>query len=136
MARHPMWLPYLARASLPLSVLMTMFSTLSAIIMTPLLTGWLAGKYVDIDRWNLFLNMVSVVLLPVVAGVLLNRFLPRVVRHVTPWSPLLSVVIIVLAFANRLDLFLWAASIGVHVFWLLALGLQLYGRHQAMEETA
>ena len=47
-----------------------------------------------------------------------------------------SVVIIVLAFANRLDLFLWAASIGVHVFWLLALGLQLYGRHQAMEETA
>jgi len=47
-----------------------------------------------------------------------------------------SVVIIVLAFANRLDLFLWAAAIGVHVFWLLALGLQLYGRRQAMEETA
>ena len=87
---------YLARANLPLSVLMTMFSTLSAIIMTPLLTGWLAGKYVDIDRWNLFLNMVAVVLLPVIAGVLLNRFLPRAVRHVTPWSPLLSVVIIVL----------------------------------------
>ena len=87
---------YLARANLPLSVLMTMFSTLSAIVMTPLLTGWLAGKYVDIDRWNLFLNMVAVVLLPVIAGVLLNRFLPRAVRHVTPWSPLLSVVIIVL----------------------------------------
>ena len=87
---------YLARANLPFSVLMTMFSTLSAIIMTPLLTGWLAGKYVDIDRWNLFLNMVAVVLLPVIAGVLLNRFLPRAVRHVTPWSPLLSVVIIVL----------------------------------------
>ncbi|MFP6873475.1 MAG: bile acid:sodium symporter family protein [Verrucomicrobiales bacterium] len=87
---------YLARASLPLSVLMTMFSTLSAIVMTPLLIGWLAGKYVEIDRWNLFLNMVSVVLLPVIAGVLLNRFLPRAVRHVTPWSPLLSVVIIVL----------------------------------------
>ena len=47
-----------------------------------------------------------------------------------------SVGIIVLAFANRLDLFLWAAAIGVHVFWLLALGLQLYGRRQAMEETA
>ena len=41
-----------------------------------------------------------------------------------------SVVIIVLAFANRLDLFLWASAIGVHVFWLLALGLQLYGRRQ------
>ena len=46
-----------------------------------------------------------------------------------------SVVIIVLAFANRLDLFLWAAAIGIHVFWLFLLGLQLYGRHQATKET-
>lgn len=46
-----------------------------------------------------------------------------------------SVVIFVLAFANRLDLFLWAAAIGVHVFWLVALGLQFYGRRQALEET-
>ena len=47
-----------------------------------------------------------------------------------------SVVIIVLAFANRLDLFLWAAAIGVHVFWLLALGLQIYGRRKVPENLA
>ena len=47
-----------------------------------------------------------------------------------------SVVIIVLAFANRLDLFLWASAIGVHVFWLLALGLQLYGRRQTTGSLA
>jgi len=46
-----------------------------------------------------------------------------------------SVVIIVLAFASRLDLFLWAAAIGVHVFWLVALGLQCYGRRQVLGET-
>ena len=124
---------YLARASLPLSVLMTMFSTLSAIVMTPLLTGWLAGKYVDIDRWNLFLNMVAVVLLPVVAGVLLNRFLPRVVRHVTPWSPLLSVVIIVLIVggiigAAREAIIEHAGSLLVVVFLLHAGGFAIgYG---------
>ena len=124
---------YLARANLPLSVLMTMFSTLSAIVMTPLLTGWLAGKYVDIDRWNLFLNMVSVVLLPVVAGVLLNRFLPRVVRHVTPWSPLLSVVIIVLIVggiigASREAIIEHAGSLLVVVFLLHAGGFAIgYG---------
>ena len=124
---------YLARANLPLSVLMTMFSTLSAIVMTPLLTGWLAGKYVDIDRWNLFLNMVSVVLLPVVAGVLLNRFLPRVVRHVTPWSPLLSVVIIVLIVggiigAAREAIIEHAGSLLVVVFLLHAGGFAIgYG---------
>jgi phosphatidylglycerophosphate synthase len=44
-----------------------------------------------------------------------------------------SVLIIVLAFADRLDLFLWAAAIGVHGFWLLALGLQLRGRRAAGE---
>ena len=87
---------YLARGNLALSVLMTMCSTLLAIALTPLLTGWLAGKYVEVDRWNLFLNMVAVVLVPVLAGVALNRVLPGLVRYITPWSPVLSVLIIVL----------------------------------------
>jgi BASS family bile acid:Na+ symporter len=87
---------YLARGNLALSVLMTMCSTLLAIGLTPLLTGWLAGKYVEVDKLNLFLNMVAVVLVPVFAGVALNRFLPKLVRFVTPWSPVLSVLIIVL----------------------------------------
>lgn len=87
---------YLARANLALSVLLTMTSTLMAIALTPLLTGWLAGTYVDIDRLNLFLNMVGVVLVPVIAGLIFNRFLPKLVRYITPWSPVLSVLIIVL----------------------------------------
>ena len=87
---------YLARANLPLSVLMTMCSTLAAVVMTPLLTGWLGGKYVDIDRWNLFLNMIAVVLVPVLVGVILHQYMPKFVRFVTPWSPVLSVLIIVL----------------------------------------
>ena len=70
---------YLARANLPLSVLMTMCSTLGAVFLTPLLSGWLAGKYVDIDRWNLFLNMIAVVLVPVLAGLVLNQLLPKAV---------------------------------------------------------
>ena len=87
---------YLARGNLALSVLLTMTSTLLAIGLTPLLTGWLAGTYVDINRLNLFLNMVGVVLVPILAGLVFNRFLPRLVRYITPWSPVLSVLIIVL----------------------------------------
>ena len=60
---------YLANANLALSVTMTMASTLIAVVATPLLTGWLAGKFVEIDQWNLFINMVSIVLFPVIAGV-------------------------------------------------------------------
>ncbi len=87
---------YLARANLALSVTMTMASTLIAVAATPLLTGWLAGKYVEIDRWNLFINMVSIVLVPVIAGVLLNRYMPRLTARIATISPLASVVVVVL----------------------------------------
>ena len=87
---------YLANANLALSVTMTMASTLVAVIATPLLTGWLAGKYVEIDQWNLFINMVSIVLLPVIAGVMLNRYLPKVTEKIAIVSPLASILVIVL----------------------------------------
>lgn len=87
---------YLARADLALSVTMTMASTLVAIVATPLLTGWLAGVFVEIDRWNLFQNMVAVVLVPVVAGILLNRLFPGLTRKVTGVAPLVSVFVVVL----------------------------------------
>lgn len=64
---------YLARGNVALSVAMTMVSTLAAVALTPLLTGALAGAYVEIDRWNLLINMVAIVLVPVVLGTLLNR---------------------------------------------------------------
>ena len=87
---------YLARANVALSVTMTMASTMVAILLTPLLTGWLAGYFIEIDRWSLFRQMVAIVLLPVVVGVLLNRYLPRVTRKVAQVSPLISVVVVVL----------------------------------------
>lgn len=87
---------YLARANLALSVTMTMASTLVAIVLTPLLTGWLAGMFIEIDRWALFRSMVAIVLVPVIAGVLLNRYLPQATRRVAPFSPLVSVVVVVL----------------------------------------
>lgn len=87
---------YLARANLALSVTMTMASTLIAVAATPMLTGWLAGVFVEIDRWALFRSMVAIVLVPVVAGVLLNTLFPRLTRKVATVSPLLSVVVVVL----------------------------------------
>ncbi|MCB2080316.1 MAG: bile acid:sodium symporter family protein, partial [Novosphingobium sp.] len=87
---------YLARANLALSVTMTMASTLVAIVATPLLTGWLAGVFVEINSWALFREMVAVVLVPIVAGVLFNRYLPGVTRRVSVVSPLVSVFVVVL----------------------------------------
>ncbi|MBH0113552.1 bile acid:sodium symporter family protein [Novosphingobium sp. YJ-S2-02] len=87
---------YLARANVALSVTMTLVSTLAAIVLTPVLTGALGGVWIEIDRVSLFREMVTVVLLPVVAGVALNRFVPGVTRRLTAISPLVSVLFVVL----------------------------------------
>lgn len=87
---------YIARADVALSVLMTMCSTFGAVIMTPTLTTWLAGSYVPVDFWSLLLGTLKVVIAPVVAGVLLNHFAPRLVRAINPVAPLVSVIFIAL----------------------------------------
>lgn len=91
---------YIAKANVPLSVLMTMCSTFGAIVMTPLLTKWLAGTLVPVDAWKLFLDTVQVVLLPVLAGIGLNHFFPRLVKTVLPVAPLISVLTIALICAS------------------------------------
>ena len=91
---------YIARSNVALSVLMTLCSTLGAIVMTPLLTKWLAGEYVPVDAQGLFLSTVKIVLAPVIGGVMLNRFAPRFVKLVLPVSPLISVLTITLICAS------------------------------------
>ena len=91
---------YLARADVALSVLMTMCSTLAAVVMTPLLTGWLAGAYVPIDAWGIFLTTAQVVLAPVLFGLFLHHRAPRLTAFVLPAGPLLSVLLISLIVAS------------------------------------
>ncbi len=91
---------FLAKANVALSVLMTICSTFAAILLTPLLTKLLVGTIVDVDAYGLFKSTVQVVLIPVVAGVLLNRFFPRMVKGLTPVSPFVSVLAIVLIVAS------------------------------------
>jgi len=87
---------YLSRANVALSVLMTMCSTLLAVGLTPALAGWLAGEFVQVDVGQLLVKTLTVVLLPVVGGLLLNQFASDWVRPVAKFSPLVSVVVIVL----------------------------------------
>ena len=91
---------YMARANVALSVSMTMASTIIAIVLTPLLTGWLGGVYLVIDRWNLFMNMVTVVLLPVLVGVAMARYLPALTRRIVPVAPIVSIVFVVVIVAG------------------------------------
>lgn len=91
---------FIAKADVALSVLMTLCSTFAAVAMTPLLTQWLAGAYVPVDAWSLFSGTVKVVLLPVVIGMLLNRYAHRSVQFILPVAPLVSVIFIALICAS------------------------------------
>jgi len=114
---------HIARADVCLSVLMTMCSTLLAVVMTPLLTGWLAGHYVAVNRWGLFRDTAIVVLLPVVAGILLNQAAGRRLKMVQRVSPLISVVGIVLIVGG---------IVGAQKPVILESGLRLIGAVVAM----
>jgi BASS family bile acid:Na+ symporter len=81
---------------------MTMCSTFAAVVMTPLLTKWLAGAYVQVSALGLFLDTVKVVLVPLLAGLALNTYFPRAVKKIMPAAPLISVVAIVLVVSSIL----------------------------------
>ena len=75
---------------------MTICSTLAAVLLTPNLTALLASQYVPVDGWSLLLKVVQVVLLPVMVGVVLKQGIPRLARRVEPVMPPLAVIAIVL----------------------------------------
>ncbi len=87
---------YLARADLALSVTMTACSTILAVVMTPFLTAWLASSRIHVDAAGLLLSTLKVVIFPVVLGVILNRFFPRMTKRVLPVAPLIAVIFITL----------------------------------------
>ena len=90
---------YLARADTALSVAMTSVSTLLAPLLTPLLTLWLAGQYMVVDGAAMAASIVTIVLLPVLGGLVVRLLLHRLVDRVLPALPWVSVVFIALVVA-------------------------------------
>ncbi|TGN00110.1 bile acid:sodium symporter family protein [Leptospira dzoumogneensis] len=91
---------FLARGDLALSVTMTAISTVLSVIMTPLLTLFLVGNSVGANASGLFFDTVQVVILPVILGILLNRYTPKFAEKVKIVSPLIAVILITLIVAS------------------------------------
>jgi BASS family bile acid:Na+ symporter len=81
---------YIGRANVALSVIATAVSTILGIVMTPLLTKFLAGQLVYVDGWGMFLNVVQVVLIPVALGVLINYKFPKFVNRLGQTGPVVA----------------------------------------------
>ncbi|MCH8157049.1 MAG: bile acid:sodium symporter family protein, partial [Nitrospinae bacterium] len=117
---------------------LTTVSTLAAVIMTPLLTTWLVesisqdllGATVQVNTMGLLVSTFKVVILPVLAGILLNHFFHGWVKRITPYTPFLAVLAIVfivdfILAAKRDELFSSGASLVAAVVTLHVLGFVL-----------
>lgn len=120
---------YLARGHVALSVVMTACSTLLAVIMTPLLTAWLAGSRIPVDASGLFISTLQVVILPIAVGIWMQKYLPKLTQTVLPFSPFAAVIVIALIVGSIIGsgkdiilesgLRLLGAVFGLHAFGFL-----------------
>lgn len=109
---------YLAKANVALSVTITAFSTLTAIVLTPFLTALLADSRIEVDAFGLFSDTLQVVFLPVISGLMINTFLPRISMILKPSAPAIAVIFITLIVAS---------IIGAGKETILTAGLNLFG---------
>jgi bile acid:Na+ symporter, BASS family len=91
---------YIARANVALSVVMTFCSTLAAVAMTPWLTHWLAGAYLEVDATGMLITTLQVVVAPVAIGVALHHRVPALAKSFSDFGPFVSVLLICLIVAS------------------------------------
>lgn len=121
---------YLAKGDIALSVAMTGISTLLAPIVTPALVYLLAGKEVAVDVFGMFMSIVQVVILPIVLGFAVNKYLAKLTEKVTPLLPMISTLAIatiigVIVSHNSANILSCSLIVGVAVILHNVLGLTL-----------
>ena len=90
---------YLSKGDVALSVGMTSVSTLLAPLLTPALTYLLLRQTVSVDMAAMFMSIVKVVILPIAAGFVINKFFSRTTQKAVKVLPLVSVTAIVMIVA-------------------------------------
>lgn len=84
----------IAQADVPLSVLMTLTSTIAAVFMTPFLVTTLAKSFVPVSAADLVYSTLNVVLVPVMAGVVMNSFYPKLCNFIAQYAALPCVLLV------------------------------------------
>jgi BASS family bile acid:Na+ symporter len=81
---------YLAKANVPLSITITSCATIMAPLMTPLLMRWLGGQYISISVTSMMLDILQMIIIPIVIGLAVHHYLPRLVERLKNWLPVVS----------------------------------------------
>jgi BASS family bile acid:Na+ symporter len=65
---------YISNANLALAVTIGAISTLLSPLVTPFLMKWLGGQFIEVNFWNMMLDILNMIILPIVAGFIFNLF--------------------------------------------------------------
>ena len=90
---------YLARGNVALSVLMTMTSTLCAVLLMPALSFVYLQQTIAVPVWEMMQSILLIVLIPVITGTAINSYYGRFLVNIQRFFPLLSSLSIVLIIA-------------------------------------
>ena len=91
---------HISGGNVSMSVSMTILSTLLAPIVTPALVYLLAGRWVEVSIAAMFISVVKVILLPIFAGILVQRLSPKTIEKSKDVFPLISSAAIILIIAG------------------------------------
>ncbi|QBQ55132.1 bile acid:sodium symporter family protein [Nitrosococcus wardiae] len=90
---------YLARGDVALSITLTATSTLLSVFATPFLTWLYVGQKIPVPVTDMLQSILTIVLLPVTLGLIMNTFFGQRLGKLTDIFPVLSVFAIVLIVA-------------------------------------
>lgn len=97
---------YLAKANLALSITITAVSTSLAPFITPLLMKLLGGEFIKIDALAMMWDIIKIVIIPIGAGILFNKYLLKRASWLEKLMPLVSMfgiafIIVIITAAGR-----------------------------------
>jgi len=119
---------YLARGDVALSITLTTVSTLLAVLLTPAITWIYLGQAVPVPVIDMMLNIFRIIVLPVMAGMMINVYCGHylhALKHVFPFVSVTAIILIIgiIVAINRPQLPYLALPVITAVFWHNLLGL-------------
>lgn len=83
---------YFSKGDVALSVGMTSVNTLLAPILTPAITWLLLQQTISVDVWSMFWSIISVILIPIALGLLINKLFSKFTQKIVPLLPAVSTI--------------------------------------------
>lgn len=118
---------YIGRANLALAVTIGAIATLLSPVLTPFLMKWLGGQFIEVSFWNMMLDILNMIILPVVAGFVFNLFLGEKEDKKSKIIQLFSYFIIILLTnliylkSKQADMAQFFVSFAKSLFWFMIL---------------